>query len=211
MQYHGISPSIPFWMQTGQAELWLIKIRSNLTDMNPSRLMTSGEVLSICRQMQQQRVTIWLDGGWAVDALLGRQMRQHADVDIVIQKKDLSILEGWLRNCGYYEQPRPDTCPWNFVLGNDQGHDVDFHVIVLDEQGNGLYGPVKKGWMYPAGSLTGTGTIDGCGVDCISPEYLVRFHTEYEVDENDIRDVLALCKRFNLPLPPEYKKYSEDE
>lgn len=30
---------------------------------------------------------VWLDGGWGVDALLGRQTRPHDDMDIVIEQK----------------------------------------------------------------------------------------------------------------------------
>jgi hypothetical protein len=30
--------------------------------------------------------------------------------------------------------PRPDIRAWNFVLGDDAEHQIDFHVMVLDEQ-----------------------------------------------------------------------------
>ena len=61
---------------------------------------------------------------------------------------------------GYTETHVEYARPWNFVLGDVQGREVDVHVIVFDAQGNGLYGPVEQGMMYPAASLTGTGTID---------------------------------------------------
>jgi len=69
-----------------------------------------------------------------------------------------------------------------------------------------LYGPKEKGVMYPAASLTGTGRIQGKAVKCVSAEYLVKFHTGYELDENDFKDVFALHKRFGIALPSEYKK-----
>src|SRR6266508_3220537 len=84
------------------------------------------------------------------------------------------------RGCG--PVPRDDTRAWNFVLGDDAGHEVDFHVIVLDEHGRGQYGPPENGESYPAEALAGTGTVEGRTVDCITPEWLVRFHTGYEVD-----------------------------
>jgi hypothetical protein len=37
-------------------------------------------------------------------------------------------------------------------------------------------------------------------VDCIAPEWLVRFHTGYQVDATDWADVSALCERFGIPV-----------
>jgi lincosamide nucleotidyltransferase A/C/D/E len=55
--------------------------------------------------------------------------------------------------------------------------------------------------------LTGKGTIKGRTVDCIRPEWLVRFHTGYQVDETDWADVSALCERFGVPVPREYRRF----
>jgi lincosamide nucleotidyltransferase A/C/D/E len=93
--------------------------------------------------------------------------------------------------------------PWNFVLADDFGHEIDVHVAVFDVEGNGLYGPLQSGVMYPADSLTGTGTIGGYKVRCISPEWMVK-HSRYEFQERDFKDVSALCTRFEMALPEEY-------
>jgi lincosamide nucleotidyltransferase A/C/D/E len=60
--------------------------------------------------------------------------------------------------------------------------------------------------MYPAESLTGQGTIAGTGVRCISPVWLVRFHTGYELHDTDFHDVRALCAKFGIALPDEYRE-----
>ena len=169
--------------------------------------MTAQDVLKLYSQLASLGIEIWIDGGWAVDALLGEQTRPHEDVDIVIQEKDLPALHKLLENQGYTDVPRDDTSAWNFVLGDDRGHLVDVHVIVFDERRNGIYGPVERGMMYPAESLTGTGVIDGQQVRCISPEYLVQFHTGYELKENDYRDVSALCAKYGIDLPQEYERF----
>jgi lincosamide nucleotidyltransferase A/C/D/E len=41
-------------------------------------------------------------------------------------------------------------------------------------------------------------------VACITPDWLVRFHSGYHVDETDWADVSALCERFGIPMPSEY-------
>jgi lincosamide nucleotidyltransferase A/C/D/E len=106
-----------------------------------------------------------------------------------------------LEQRGYAPVPRPDTRAWNFVLGDDAGHQIDFHVIVFDEHGRGVYGPASNAESYPAEALAGTGTVNGRTVVCITPEWLVRFHTGYEVDATDPADVSALCERFGIPIP----------
>jgi lincosamide nucleotidyltransferase A/C/D/E len=167
--------------------------------------MTGRDVSRFLDLVDEHQVRIWLDGGWAVDACLGRQTRQHDDLDIVIEEKDLDLISDSLRARGYGPAHRNDTRPWNFALGDRAGHEIDFHVIVLNEAGDGIYGPPEDGERYPAASLTGFGSVGGRAVHCISPEWLVRFHSGYELDDNDRADVLALCSKFGIPLPAEYR------
>src|SRR5947208_1940662 len=127
--------------------------------------MQASDVRDLCKELDALGIPIWLDGGWAVDALLGEQTRSYADLDIVVEQKLLSRLCRHLRNKGYNDVPRDDTSAWCFVLGNDQGRQIDVHVIsFFDDGGNGIHGPIENGLSYPAGSLTGEGTIDGYSV-----------------------------------------------
>ncbi len=172
----------------------------------PEKLMSSADAIDLYAKISDLGIEIWVDGGWGVDALLGEQTRPHSDLDIVIQQKDVPALRTLLEGKGYRDVPRDDTRPWVFVLGDAAGREVDVHAIVFDEQGNGLYGPIEKGVMYPAASFTGTGTIAGHAVRCISPEYLVKFHSGYELRASDYADVTALCKRFGIELPEEHAR-----
>jgi lincosamide nucleotidyltransferase A/C/D/E len=173
----------------------------------PPTEMTADDVLGFLALMQAQGVRVWLDGGWAVDACLGAQTRRHADLDIVVEEGDVAAATAALRARGYAPVPRDDTRAWNFVLGDDAGHQVDFHVIVLDAQGHGIYGPREHGNRYPAEALAGTGTVNGRPVACVAPEWLVRFHTGYDVDATDWADVSALCARFGIPIPEAYARF----
>ncbi len=163
--------------------------------------MNAKDAIDLYTQLENLGIEIWIDGGWGVDALLGEQTRSHSDLDIVIQQKDLPKLRELLEARGYKDVPRDDTRAWNFVLGDPSGREVDVHVIVFDDKGNGIYGPIEKGVMYPAASLTGTGTIEGHAVRCISPGYLVKFHSGYKLRASDYADVTALCERFGIELP----------
>ncbi len=169
--------------------------------------MTSDDVRCFLSLMDSLGIRVWLDGGWAVDACLGAQTRRHGDLDIVIEQRDVLAAVAALQRCGYAPVVRDDTRPWNFVLGDDGGHQVDFHVIVFAEDGRGVYGPPEEGVCFPAESLTGVGSIGGREVTCLTPGWLVAFHTGYDVDEDDRADVTALCERFRISIPDEYRRF----
>jgi lincosamide nucleotidyltransferase A/C/D/E len=157
------------------------------------------ELLKLCAEYE---IDVVIDGGWGVDALLGRQTRDHEDLDIAIPHKDVPKLRRLLSNIGFSDVPRNDTRECNFVLGDDLGNLVDVHSYIFDREGRNIYGVA-----YLPEHLTGKGVIDNYPVRCIAPEWAVKFHTGYELDQNDFLDTLALCKHFDIPLPEEYDKF----
>ena len=160
--------------------------------------MTSIEVIDLYNHLNILGIKIWIDGGWGVDALLGKQTRPHEDLDIAIQQKDVPKLCELLEAEGYKEVKRDNQ--WNFVLGDPTGRKVDLHAFALDGQGN-----VVEGIPYPSASLAGTGSIDGQNVRCITAEYQVKFHSGYALREKDFKDVSALCDHFGMDYPEEYR------
>lgn len=94
----------------------------------------------------------------------------------------------------------------NFVLGDEHGHLIDFHTYTYDEQGNLIFG-----LAYPPDLLAGSGSVLDHPVRCITPQWLVQFHTGYAFDDNDYRDVSALCQRFHLEMPGEYVTYEQEK
>ena len=104
----------------------------------------------------------------------------------------------------YQDVPRDDSSNWNFVMGNGEG-EIDVHVMTLDAEGNGIYGPVKRGISYPAYAFECLGSIAGLKVRCISAEYHLVSHTGYALRDKDFHDVGRLCERFGLEPPNDYK------
>jgi lincosamide nucleotidyltransferase A/C/D/E len=173
--------------------------------------MNPIDVIDLYTTLEKLGVEIWIDGGWGVDALLGEQTRPHKDLDIAIQQKDVPMLRQLLQTRGYRDIKLEDAKTWNFVLGDENSREIDVHVIVLDEKEDGLYGPADKGETYPAASLTGKGEIAGATVRCISPEWMVKFHSGYQLKEKDFRDVSALCKKFGIDLPAMYEPFTKSK
>jgi lincosamide nucleotidyltransferase A/C/D/E len=162
---------------------------------------SSEKVLELYQSLFREGIQIWLDGGWGVDALLGKQTRNHSDLDIIIADQDLPKFRKLLNKKGYVEVLRDDSSEWNFVL-MDQAKDLlDIHVVSFDSHGNGIYGPIDRGIFYPASSFPGEGLINGLKICCLTPEYQLDSHSGYELKEKDRQDILALCQKFNLKCP----------
>jgi lincosamide nucleotidyltransferase A/C/D/E len=167
--------------------------------------VTESDVASLYQALEARGIKIWIDGGWGVDALLGAQTRPHADLDIVVQERDVVSLRSFLEAEGFRDALQPDTRAWNFVLADNRGRKVDFHVIVLDAEGNGIYGPKQNGQYYPAAALQGRGVVGDVQVRCTSLAYQMINHSGYTLRESDRRDVRALAEKFGLDLPPDHR------
>jgi lincosamide nucleotidyltransferase A/C/D/E len=161
--------------------------------------MTAADVVGLYRSLEERSIRIWLDGGWSVDAALGRQSRAHADLDIAIEHGDLLEFRAYMQSRGRELDQGKDTT-WNFVPGDDAGREVDVHVFRFDEHGH-----VVEGTAYPDGSLTGVGSIEGHAVRCIDPAHMVALRARYVPTEKDIKDVSALCEKFGISYPAGYE------
>ena len=164
--------------------------------------MTASDVIEIVGLLDRNHIDVCVDGGWGVDALLGEQTRAHADLDLAIQHRDAVQTRALLEARGFKDVPRDDTRDCNFVLGDEHGRLIDIHTYTFDSAGKPVYGI-----EYPFDSLNGTGSVLGVPVKCISPEWMVKFHTGYQLDENDYHDVKVLCRRFGIQIPSEYKEF----
>jgi lincosamide nucleotidyltransferase A/C/D/E len=126
--------------------------------------MKGYDVASLIGLLEENGLEVYVDGGWAVDALLGKQTREHSDLDIALPHKQVSLLREVLSNRGYREQPRNDSWECNFVLVDAQGREVDVHSYTLDDDGNHVHGVA-----YNREHLTGRGFINGFRFDAFHP------------------------------------------
>ena len=168
--------------------------------------MTPEALVDLLRLFESEGIEVWLDGGWAVDALLGAQTRPHKDVDIILRVADLPKLRDTLANRGF--EIRNGGTESNFVLADSSGLEVDVHAIVFDRDGNGVY-RMENGsdWIFPAEGFSGRGLVQGVSVRCLSPEVQVLCHAHgYVPTEKDLRDMELLRARFGVELPPHLRR-----
>ena len=162
--------------------------------------MEADDVVDLYAGLDRAGVVVWIDGGWAVDAVVGYQTRSHNDLDIAVEARDAAFLREFLALRGYRQTHSDDASQWNFVLRDEHGRRIDVHIVVLDEGGN-VWVDAIDGIAYPAGSLTGEGRIMGTVVRCVAAEHQLRFKSSYPPRAIDRQDVVALCGVLSLPVP----------
>ena len=163
--------------------------------------MTSLALVELLQLIEEAEIPVWLDGGWGVDALLGRQTRTHKDIDIILPVADVPKLQVLLARKGFVL--RDGQPPNSFVLADGAGLEVDVHAVVFDGEGNGVY-RMQNGedWVYPAEGFSGRGLVESMGVGCLSPAAQVLCHAHgYLPTEKDIHDMELLHDRFGVELP----------
>ncbi len=163
--------------------------------------MSAEEVLNIYKSLQEKGILIWIDGGWAVDALLEEQTRPHQDLDIAVQAKDLEPLEELLGSLGFARITCNEEDMWDLLLANDKGTEIEVHAFSLDEHGKVMEEEYWNG--YSADSLTGKGRIAGVEVRSVSLEQLVKTHDKNKrtLKPTDLQDMTLLEQRFGAEFP----------
>jgi len=166
--------------------------------------MLEKDAADLVAFLEQNGLEVYVDGGWAVDAVLGVQTRHHDDLDIAMPHAQVPRVRRLLSMRGFHERPRDDSWECNFVLADESGRRLDVHAYTLDAAGLNI-----GGVPYQREHLTGRGVIAGYTVRCVPPDWLVRFHTGYDLDDNDWHDVRLLCERFQIPVPDEYSTFRD--
>jgi hypothetical protein len=169
---------------------------------------TAADVIEVLDLLAGAAIYVWVDGGWAVDALLGEQTRPHADLDLAVTRASFDPALRTLDEHGF--RIVRDDGRHVQVVADQAGRVVDLHAFDPNDvtaAADGIRRHGGDGLAYEVDGFGGTGTIAGRTVACISPATLVRYHTGYPVDADDWHDVHLLCERFELAVPPDYASF----
>jgi lincosamide nucleotidyltransferase A/C/D/E len=159
------------------------------------------QVTELVRGLLWRGFRIWIAGGWAVDAVVGRVTRPHGDLDIAADADQLEDLLGELARQGF--AVTVDWLPARVEVAAPDGRRVDIHPVVFASDGSGVQsGRDGAPFTYAADGFT-EGRIGGVPVPCLSVEQQLRFREGYElrdVDRHDIPLLLAVRKAGNGAL-----------
>lgn len=151
-------------------------------------ITSAASVHEILGLLASADVTTWVAGGWGVDALVGRQTRDHADLDVAVVdgRKALAVLG----EAGF--EVATDWWPGRVALRRLDGSEVDVHPIVFQADGSAVQ-TTHDGveFVYPANGFT-TGLIAGREVPCITAALQETFHSGYTPQQKDLDDLATL-------------------
>ncbi len=152
--------------------------------------MPLEEVLSVLAAVESTGCRYWLEGGWGVDALVGRQTRPHRDVDIDLDATcEAAVLEV-LGAAGYVVET--DWRPNRVELAGPGPGRVDLHPLVLDDDGSARQAALGDGWHEFPRTFFTTGQLGGVNVPCVSLAAQRVFHSGYPLRDVDTHDLAVL-------------------
>jgi lincosamide nucleotidyltransferase A/C/D/E len=159
--------------------------------------MQASDVASLLGHITAKSVRACVAGGWAVDALLGRQTRPHQDLDLAVDADQLERLLALLVTLGFV--PREDWLPVRIELEDVLGRRVDLHPLRFAEDGSAVQASLEgTEFYYPSDAFT-TGCISGQTVDCLTAQQQLAFREGYNWRARDYHDVPLLRRWINHP------------
>jgi lincosamide nucleotidyltransferase A/C/D/E len=163
--------------------------------------MNSTTVLHILDLLATVDVPVWLDGGWGVDALLGRITRAHNDLDLILALDDLTRAVAVLVGNGFSVEEEELG---RVVLGHATEGRIDLHPVTFDPHGNAVQvQPAEAPVVYRSDGFV-TGWILNRAVACISADVQLCARLGHDRSEKHRRDVVALCASFGLQRPADW-------
>ncbi|MFE0461830.1 nucleotidyltransferase domain-containing protein [Kitasatospora sp. NPDC058965] len=159
--------------------------------------MTADDVLEILALLGGAGARVWIAGGWGVDALLGRQTREHRDLDLLHRQEQEPTVLAALAAAGFVQTV--DWRPVRFVLADGHGRELDLHPLAFAADGSATQASPDPGqpFAYPASCFV-TGTVRGTAVPCLSVEQQVHFHQGYDPRPCDREDMAQLRRAFGV-------------
>lgn len=161
--------------------------------MEKKETATQEDLFEVLDLLDSLNMRYWIDGGWGVDILLGRQNREHRDVDVDFDGEYTEVLLAALRENGY--EVTTDWSPVRIELYHPRLSYIDIHPLVIDGDGSARQADLEGGWYEFQADWFSSAPYGGRTIPCISAEAQKLFHTGYElreVDRIDMKNLEAL-------------------
>ena len=152
--------------------------------------------LMIIDMLAELNIQYWVEGGWGIDVLIGKQTREHRDIDIDFDAAFEDLLINKLKNMGY--QITADFLPTRAELYHPVHGYIDIHPFIISESGNMRQANPDGGWFDLEASWFSDSEFEGRVIPCVSIEGQRLFHSGYDLREIDQADL----ERLNNAFPP---------
>ncbi len=141
----------------------------------------------------------WLAGGYAIEAFVGRHIREHGDIDILVRRDEQLLVQEHLRDWDIHYGARPGLAPWRQGQFLDERyHDIwcrrtpgdpwSVQLMLLDTS--------EGKWIYRrdpeiCGNISQLGYRSSDGIPCLSPHIQLLYKAKSETIPKDQTDFEA--------------------
>lgn len=158
--------------------------------MSKKETTSKENLIAVLDLLEALNIKYWVDGGWGVDILTGKQNREHRDIDIDFDGKLGEILLDTLKNKGY--KITTDWRPSRIELHHPELGYLDIHPLILNEDGSAKQAAPDGGWYEFESKWFSSAVFEGRVIPCISAETQKLFHSGYELRDVDYIDLKNL-------------------
>lgn len=158
--------------------------------MSRKEITTEEDLMAIVNLLENAGITYWIDGGWGVDILAGKQTRAHRDIDINFDSQYTDELLNLLLEYGY--EVDTDWKPVRIELYSEKYGYLDIHPFILNKDGTAKQADLEGGWYEFEKDFFGNAVFEGKTIPCISVKGQKIFHSGYDLRDKDKQDILIL-------------------
>lgn len=150
--------------------------------------MKGRNVVKVVDDLTQAGLWLRIAGGWAVDAVYGKETRTHQDLDLLVELQRSDDVIERMQTLRYYL--RSDGRPSRFKMFRRRWGWVDFHPVLLGDTGAAVQMmPSETSREYPASALAGKGRIGDLAVPCLTADFQLDLRLRYPLRAHDVHDV----------------------
>ena len=158
--------------------------------MNRKEITTKEDLMTIVSLLENANIKYWIDGGWGVDILAGKQTRNHRDIDVNFDAQHTEKLLNLLFEYGY--KIDTDWKPVRIELYSEKYGYLDIHPFILNEDGTSKQADLEGGFYEFEKDFFCNAIFEGKTIPCISLKGQKIFHSGYELRDKDKQDIAIL-------------------
>lgn len=155
---------------------------------------TIDDLFFILNHLESHYINYWVEGGWGVDIIIGKQHCTHRDIDIDFDGAyEKGLIESLIMK-GY--QITSDLRPTRIELNHPLHGYLDLHPLRIGSDGTIKQASLDGGWYEFDPKWFSKALFQRRTIPCYSHEAQKLFHTGYEfreVDRIDLKNLNDFC------------------
>ncbi len=143
-------------------------------------------------------LVVWIDGSWAVNALLKSKKYECNDLDLVMKLEERDEVSNILITHGFRVSANYDPESKRGFKHDSRELNIEIHLVKFDKNGNAIRTfkdrPKKEYNRYDKSFFSGTGVINATEVSCLSAYALLEQYKKASRNQRDYSIINDLNK-----------------